>query len=122
MKNLKKYFATIALSLVCMLSLSTIASAATPIGFAYATELGLGTRDLRAGIMSFINIIMGLLGTIAILIILYGGFKWMTSGGSDDKVGEARKLIIEGAIGLVVILSAYAIAQFVLDTAISATT
>jgi hypothetical protein len=119
MKNLKKYSATIALSLVFMLSLSTVANA--QVGFQYGTGFGLGTKDLRAGVMSFINIIMALLGTIAILVILAGGFKWMTSGGSDDKVGEARKLIIAGAIGLVIILSAYAIAQFVLEAAQKAT-
>jgi uncharacterized membrane protein len=54
-------------------------------------------------------------GIIAVVIILAGGFKWMTAGGNEDKVGEARKMIISGVIGLAIIMSAFAIAQFVID-------
>lgn len=61
------------------------------------------------------NWLFGFLGILAVLVILYGGFKWMTAGGDDDKVGEAKKLIINGIIGLIIILSAYAIATFVFN-------
>jgi hypothetical protein len=53
---------------------------------------------------------------------LLGGFKWMTAGGNEDKVGEAKKLITAGIIGLVIILAAFAIATFVLSQLLSATT
>lgn len=46
---------------------------------------------------------MSLLGIIAVMIILYGGFKWMTSGGSDDAVGDSKKIITAGIIGLIII-------------------
>ena len=62
---------------------------------------------------SLINVAMGLLGIIAVVIILIGGFQWMTAGGNDDKVAEARKRIFAGIIGLAIILSAWAIAIFV---------
>ena len=58
---------------------------------------------------------LSLLGIIAVVIILAGGFKWMTAGGNEDKVGEARKMIFSGIIGLAIILSAWAIALFVLN-------
>ena len=61
-----------------------------------------------------INIILGFLGIVAVVIILLGGFKWMTAGGNEDKVGEARKLITAGIIGLIIILASFAIASFVL--------
>jgi Zn-dependent protease with chaperone function len=77
---------------------------------------GLGTADLRTTIANIIKLVIGFLGIIAVVIILIGGFKWMTAGGSEDKVGEAKKLIIAGIIGLVIILLAYAIASFVLDS------
>jgi len=58
---------------------------------------------------------------VAVVIILIGGFKWMTAGGNDDQVGEARKWIFSGIIGLAIILSAWAIAIFVLDKLSDAT-
>lgn len=88
---------------------------------AFATTAGLGEADLIDTIASIIRIALGFLGVIAVVIILLGGFKWMTAGGNDDKVKEAKKLIFSGIIGLVIIISAYAIATFVIDSIIDAT-
>lgn len=85
-------------------------------GKAFAGEAGLGNADLMTTISSIIRIALGFLGVIAVVIILLGGFKWMTSGGNDTKVGEAKKLIFAGIIGLVIVLSAYAIATFVINS------
>lgn len=84
--------------------------------------IGLGDRDPRDMAAAIIRIILGFLGIVAVIIILLGGFKWMTAGGNEDKVGEAKKLITAGIIGLVIILAAFAIATFVLNSLISATT
>jgi len=65
---------------------------------------------------------LSLLGIIVLVIIIYGGFLWMTAGGNDERVGEAKKWIFGGIIGLVIILSSYAIAQFVISNLVSATT
>ena len=82
---------------------------------------GLGERDPRSIAAQVINIILGFLGIIAVGLILYAGFKWMTAGGSEDKITEARKLLVAGVIGLVIILAAFAIANFVLTQLIRAT-
>lgn len=84
-------------------------------------EIQLGNRDIRETIASIINVLMGLLGIVAVVIILIGGFKWMTAGGNEEKVGEAKKLIMQGIIGLVIILSSWAIARFVLTQLVTAT-
>ncbi|MEK7084388.1 MAG: pilin [Patescibacteria group bacterium] len=81
----------------------------------------LGDRDLIDTITAIINVLLGLLGIIAVIIVLLGGFKWMTAGGNEDKVGEARKMIFAGIAGLAVILSAFAIAKFVIAQLASAT-
>lgn len=86
-----------------------------------ANNLGLGTRDIRATISSIINVALGLLGIVAVVIVLMGGFKWMTAGGEEGKVDEAKKLITSGIIGLAIIVTAYAIAQFVIDSLMTAT-
>lgn len=88
----------------------------------FTNATGLGQGDLDETIGAIINAALGFLGVIAVVIILFGGFKWMTASGNEEKVGEARKLIIAGIIGLAIILSAYAIASFVIKELISATT
>ncbi len=81
----------------------------------------LGNQDLRTTVASIINVALSLLGIVAVVIILIGGFQWMTAGGNDDKVAGARKLIFSGIIGLAIILSAWAIATFVISSLSAAT-
>lgn len=88
----------------------------------FASIAGLGEADLVDTIAQIIRIALGFLGVIAVVIILLGGFKWMTSGGNNDKVGDAKKLIFAGITGLVIVISAYAIASFVIASIITATT
>ncbi len=87
----------------------------------FATIVGWGTQDLRTTIMLIINIILGFLGIIAIIIVLYGGFKWMTAAGNEEQVGEAKKIIIAGIVGLAIIFAAYSIASFVVTQLATAT-
>ena len=90
-------------------------------GTTFASDAGLSAGDLPSTIASLIRVVLGVLGIIAVIIILIGGFKWMTSGGNDDKVKSARKVMTSGIIGLVIVLSAFAIAQFVLSSVVTAT-
>lgn len=85
------------------------------------TELGLGNEDPRSIIANLINITLGFLGIISIIIIMYAGFLWMTSNGNPDKINKAKHTLISGLIGLIIILSAFAIAAFVLDLIYRAT-
>jgi hypothetical protein len=84
-----------------------------------AGELGQSDADIRVTVSRVIRSFMGLLGLVAVVIILLGGFKWMTAAGADEKVQEAKKLIISGVIGLVIILSAYGIAEFVISAIVT---
>jgi len=52
---------------------------------------------------------------VATVIVIIGGFKWMTSGGSEEKIADAKKLMINGLIGLVLVILAYAIATFIIS-------
>lgn len=91
------------------------------LGLSYGSSIGLGSTDVRSTIASIIRVAMGLLGIVAVVIVLVGGFKWMTAGGNEDQVGEAKKWIFSGVIGLAIILSAYALASFVLQQLSTAT-
>jgi hypothetical protein len=61
-----------------------------------------------------INFILLFLGILAVGLVLWAGFLWMTSGGSEDKIDQAKKILKNGIIGLIIVLSAWGIATFVL--------
>ena len=79
-------------------------------------DTGLGGADIKQIINNIINVFLGFLGIIATLIILYGGFLWMTSKGNPEQITKAKQTIINGVIGLVIIMASYAIASFVMRT------
>ncbi|MEK7656108.1 MAG: pilin [Patescibacteria group bacterium] len=84
-------------------------------------SIKLGSGDVRETAGRIINVALGFLGIIAVVIVLMGGFKYMISGGNEEKVGEAKKLIVSGIIGLAIILSAWAITSFVISNLVTAT-
>lgn len=84
--------------------------------------VNLGAKDPRTMAAQIINVILTLLGIVAVVIVLLGGFKWMTAGGNEEKVGEAKKLLGAGVIGLLIILAAWGITGFVLNELFKATT
>ncbi|MFA5358533.1 MAG: hypothetical protein WC310_01770 [Patescibacteria group bacterium] len=113
-------------SLVLMLGLVIIpqfafALEAEDLGLSYGAATGLTSTDIRTTVANIINVALGLLGILAVAIILVGGFKWMTALGNEDKVSESKKLIAAGVIGLVIIITAYAIAAFVINSLVNAT-
>ncbi len=129
---MKKIIATI-LSLTTMFALAlaitvplqanaTSTIGVEDLGLKYGADTGLGSTDIRTTIAKIIRVAMSLLGIVAVVIVLIGGFKWMTAGGNDDQVGEAKKWIFSGVIGLAIILSAYALASFVINQLVTATT
>ena len=116
----KKTLTKITAAALWALPMAALAQA-LDLGIEYGTLTGLGTRDVRETIAAIINVALSLLGIVAVVIILIGGFTWMTAGGNEEKTEKARKMIFAGIIGLAIILSAYAIARFVIDSLLSAT-
>ena len=126
-KKIATAFATLAFS--ALLVVPVLAADPIPsitqgdaLGVNYGVYTGLGQKDIRVTVANIINVALGLLGIVAVVIILIGGFEWMTAGGNEEKTGEAKKRIVAGVIGLAIILSAYAIASFVINSLIKATT
>lgn len=130
MKKLAVFAASLALLLGGFMSFNVAPVYATDstilgtddLGIGYAADTGLGSEDVRATVARIIRVAMGLLGIVAVVIILIGGFKWMTAGGNEEQVGEAKKWIFSGVIGLAIILSAYALASFIISQLVTATT
>lgn len=94
---------------------------ATEALVATGTTAGFGSGDLLSIIGTIIKVFLGLLGIIFLIIMLYAGFLWMTAGGDGKQVERAKKLLINAVIGLVIILSAFAITSFILNALLDAT-
>jgi hypothetical protein len=62
-----------------------------------------------------IQTVLGLLGVIFMILLVYGGILWMTAGGNDQQIEKAKKIITNSIIGLVVVLLAYSISILVLS-------
>ncbi len=90
-------------------------------GLDYASQTGLGTRDLRDIAISIVNIVLGFLGIAAVIMILYGGYIWMTAAGNAEKIERAKKTLIGAVIGLAIVISAFAIVNFAINKLLEAT-
>ena len=116
-----------------LLFLALIITGLSIANFVFAQNLDVGTNvisntialsatDPRIIIGRIINIALLFLGVIVVALIIYAGFVWMTSGGNEDKVSQAKKILTNAVIGLVIILSAWGIVSFVLSRLLGATT
>lgn len=72
-------------------------------------------------IMKIINIALGLAGLVAVLFLLIGGFRYITSAGNEEVAEQAKKIIINAIIGIVVIILSFVIVRVISQTLISNT-
>lgn len=79
--------------------------------------------DNQNGLAAFaktaVNVMSLIVGVLAVLMIVYGGLRYVTSGGSSEGVGNAKNVIIYAIIGLVIVALAQAIVHFVLNAALN---
>ncbi len=73
-----------------------------------------GTGSFRELAQRIVGYILGFLGFIAVVMIIYGGFLYISAAGKEDKIGTAKKIILYSVIGIVIILLSYAIVNTVL--------
>lgn len=116
----KNLLAFAVLSMVVALPLA-VGAAGTFDKYDWLTTIGgqaqlgdAGPETLITMIGTAISIILGVLGVVLVLLIIWAGFQWMTAQGDEKKVEKAKKIIYNAVIGLVIIFAAYAITNFVI--------
>jgi hypothetical protein len=109
------------MTLAVFLLVNFALAAGADLGLNYAEGTGLSNAvDIRIIIARIIRVALGFLGIIAVGLIIYAGFLWMTSGGNEEKIEQAKAILKNAVIGLIIVLSAFAIASFVLNMLLNA--
>ncbi|MBI5222436.1 MAG: hypothetical protein HY980_02985, partial [Candidatus Magasanikbacteria bacterium] len=78
-------------------------------------NIALASTDIRIIIARIIRAVLGLLGVIAVSLMVWAGYTIMTAGGNEEKIAYGKKIMINAVIGLIIILSSLAIVQYVLN-------
>lgn len=78
-------------------------------------DTGLFDGTLAQVLTSLIQSALTLVGVISLGIMIYGGFRWMTSAGNEDTIGEAKRTITAGAIGIIIIIISYSVVYFIIS-------
>lgn len=122
MKNVKNKFSKI-MALGLGTVVANVAQARTTINVTpeAAENIGLGNAGPEELVVSVINWVLGFLAIVAVIIIIYGGFIWMTAAGNEEKTEKARKLLIAALIGLLIILAAWGLATYAINNLLNLT-
>ncbi|MDD3284179.1 MAG: hypothetical protein PHZ07_01140 [Patescibacteria group bacterium] len=121
-KHIVSFMLILVMSSFIVMNVSAVTSMTGTGAVTIPTVGRLGTNDIDTTATTIINSALVLLGLVALVIVLMGGFKWMTSAGNEEKVGEAKKLLGAGVIGLIIVFAAWGIANFIMNAAQSAAT
>ncbi|MDD3711066.1 MAG: hypothetical protein PHP37_00445 [Patescibacteria group bacterium] len=76
----------------------------------------LGNNTTVPGLIGrVIDSVLGVVGSLALIMFIYGGITWMTAAGNEQSVTKGRNILMWSALGLVVIFSSYALVKFVIQ-------
>jgi len=75
-------------------------------------DVGETTISTIAG--TIVNAFLSLLGVIFVILIVYGGYTWMTARGEEEKINRAKEILRTAIVGLIIVVSAYAIWNFII--------
>ncbi len=123
--QMRKIF-TLASAAIFFISLTAHAQGcgdSDPFCLGAAAPDGLAKQPIEIVIANMIAAVLGFVGVIFITLIIYAGFKWMTGGrdGNEKTISEAKTLIRNAVIGLIVIVSAYSITFYLASYILGAT-
>jgi hypothetical protein len=118
----KKFIATLALSFILLIGFQAVSAAGlVPEASGSSCAKGDSTYCGNYTLDDFMKLavlasqwILGIVGSLSLVMFIYGGFMFLISSGSSDKVGQAKKIIVAAVIGLIIVFSSYLIIKFVI--------
>jgi len=103
----------VVLFLVPSMAIAQEGSGKTGGGGTVKLDNPLGTDSPQELIGKIINAVLGVVGSIALLMFIYGGLVWMTAAGNAERVQKGKDILIWAALGIVIIFASYALVKFV---------
>jgi len=79
------------------------------------TDLSGGEGSIRALVLRIVNFALGFLGFLAVLMVIYGGIMYVTSGGDQEKTEKGKKIIFAAAGGVILIIVSFALVNTLLQ-------
>ena len=76
---------------------------------------GTGNVTIPVLIGRIVNTALGIVGTLAFLMFIWGGFNWLVSGGSAERIEKGKNAMVYASIGIVIVFASYALVRFVLS-------
>lgn len=70
--------------------------------------------DLGASIQTIFNFTILIVGIIFVILFLVGGVQYLTAAGNEEQTGKAKRLLVDAVVGLVIVLAAWAVGNFIL--------
>lgn len=113
--------ALVAPALLVALAPTALGISTDELGMPYAESFGLPMGDIRTIVLRFVRTLMGLIGIVMVLQIMWSGFKYMTHGGNEEARDEAIAGIKNAVIGLCIVMMSVAAANFVITAVLQAT-
>lgn len=66
-------------------------------------------------IANLVSAALSLIGVFFLILMIYGGYIWMLARGNETEAEKAKGIITMGLIGVVIVIIAYAVSNFVID-------
>lgn len=95
--------------------LLSIAPVAAGLSGGTPTEGGTGFKDLPTAISTIFDFVIVLGAVVFVILFLVGGIQYLTAAGNEEATGKAKRLLVDAIVGLVIVLAAWAIGNFILD-------
>lgn len=124
---MKKTIKMMLAGLLMVPALALGVAAVAPVGDVYAQSITEGANSAQGDqvpeniteedglIKRVVNILLFIIGAIAVIMLIIGGIRYTISGGDQSQVTSAKNTILYAIVGIIVAIFAYAIVNFVLD-------
>lgn len=117
MNKFQKIFFSLILTLVLIAPLVVMAAGdygldATQKAAGLPTSVA-GKSDIAGILGAVVSSLLGLIGVVFFILVLYAGLKWMLAMGNSEEVNKAKDILINAGIGLVIVAASYAITKFI---------
>lgn len=115
MKNWKLFFLLFAICFLLFVGSPVFGQASPgPANEELPSPLGKGVT-MTTIVARVIKVVLGLVGVLALIMMIYGGITWMTSGGNVEQVKKGKNTLVWAVLGLAVVFLAYSLVYFVIE-------